>query len=224
VDLTEFVKKRLLFRFQALFLVLCYVFASFPAARAEAGYVLIERKTCRLLVLDEKGKPVLESPVGLGRGGLAVKQSMADCITPTGEFKVDIVLCKESRFNAVAGSSADKYKADSSALAYLSSSLGLARLFANMNSLDFNGDGKPDCAYGAAYVGLDSGDSGLSGPKLSKFKGKPYWFSIAVHGTLNESSDIGKFCSGGCIQVPAANLMKLIKNKSLQIGTRVVVE
>jgi lipoprotein-anchoring transpeptidase ErfK/SrfK len=51
----------------------------------------------------------------------------------------------------------------------------------------------------------------------------PYWFSIALHGTPNESSDIGKANSGGCIHVEQNVLKKLVEEGAIEIGTRVII-
>jgi hypothetical protein len=201
----------------------CAFFSLAGKATDRELLVEVDRKERRLVVLDPRGKLRLESRVGLGRGGLAGKHNMNDGITPCGKFKVDIVLCCDSRFNAVSRTVADRYKKDRQACAYLNSTEGLSRLFSNMNSLDFNADGRPDNAYGTAYIGLDS-PLCLTGPKLSRFSNKTYWFSIAIHGTNNEKANIGKLNSGGCIQVPAAILDRLVRDRILVTGSTVLVK
>ena len=222
MDRTDFVQIKLKSLSVLLLLLVSFCFCA-GALALDQPVILVERKACRLKVLDKDGRTVLVSPVGLGKGGLGRKRSINDGITPTGRFNVDIILFKDSRFDAVSRDNQEKYKTDKDAGSFLSSSQGLARLFDNMNSLDFNGDGQPDFAYGCGYIGLDAA-CGQTGPKMSRYGGKQYWLSIALHGTDNESRNIGRFNSGGCIQVPAQILERLIQQEILKIGTAVFIE
>lgn len=148
---------------------------------------------------------------------------MSDCITPSGSFLVDIILFENPDFNEISAKLIRRYASQPQSSKYLASKDSLNRLFSNMNSLDFDGNGKPDTAYGIGYIGLDS-NSKLSGPKLSKFKGTDYWFSIALHGTADEKSCIGSARSGGCIHLPEKTLRKIIENHYLPIGARVKID
>src|SRR5581483_2297511 len=105
---------------------------------------------------------------------------------------------------------------------YLSSPEALARLFKNMNSIDFDGDGKPDRAYGSAYFGVSSPNA-VTGPKLSSYKDTSYWYSIAVHGPPHEKRDIGGANSGGCVHLPAKAIQQLTKNGWIAVGTKLTI-
>lgn len=230
----ERINSCVLFSLSGLF---CLILSSLPSAAAPAsvnglhklkaeqdfaGLALVRRKEHILCIYDQSGKKILETPVGIGRGGIAEKKSMDDCITPAGDFVVDIVLYQNDIFDDVDVRVKERYKGDSRSR-LLNSRGGLNKLFQKMNSLDFNSDGKADTAYGVAYLGLNS-EKGLSGPKLSKFKNTDYWFSIAIHGTPDEVANISKSSSGGCIQVPAQALGKIVESRMLKVGSRVRIE
>ncbi|NJQ98763.1 MAG: L,D-transpeptidase [Hydrococcus sp. CSU_1_8] len=51
----------------------------------------------------------------------------------------------------------------------------------------------------------------------------PYWFSIALHGTPTEKTDIGAANSGGCIHVQQQVLKKLVEEGIVKIGTPVII-
>jgi hypothetical protein len=131
---------------------------------------------------------------------------MADNVTPTGEFMVDIILNHKPEFNQ----------------SLHPTSVNLAQLLHNMDNMDFNHDGRPDRAYGNAYIGLDS-KTAITGPKLTRYRdGTPYWFSIALHGTPDPAT-IGNAASGGCIHLSADTLAHLIEAGIVKIGTRVTI-
>lgn len=190
-------------------------------ASLEGAQIEIDRKTKTLIAKDASGKVVLRSKVGIGSGGLAKKRNMEDLVTPSGDFKVELILSKNSEKNRVSSDVLNKYSRDEKALSYLKSDSGLKRLFENMSSLDFDADGKPDTAYGAGYLSLSSKNA-VTGPKLSKFKGKDYWYSIAIHGTPFEKRNIGYAHSGGCVQLPHNELNKVIE--MVQLGTVVKIK
>lgn len=190
--------------------------------QTSAFQVLVKRSQHRLIVFDKQGREVLTTPVGIGSGGNTEKKNMNDCVTPTGNFVVDIILYHNDEFDETAEAVKERYRRDPRKV-LIDNRAGLKRLFANMNSLDFNGDSEPDTAYGIAYLGLDSGDQ-VTGPKLSRFKNTDYWFSIAIHGTADEKDKIGHSRSGGCIQVPAKALRQLVEKKLIIIGTPVKIE
>jgi hypothetical protein len=189
------------------------------SASADNYSLLIKRKQKILQVLKrESAKPVAEYKIDIGRGGIKSKKTMHDEITPTGNFKVDLIVSDDERRNEISPQSKKRYTGKTYRQ-LVSDKKGLRRLFANMSSLDFDGNGKPDRAYGSAYIGLDS-KSGITGPKLTRYKGTPYWYSIAIHGT--PEGKIGK-SSGGCIHVDKEALATLIE-KYVKIDTAVRIE
>lgn len=189
-------------------------------ASAAAPTLYVDRRRHALKVVADGGKVLLNSPIGIGRGGLRRKQSMADDVTPTGTFNVDVILTADPKLNAIDPETARRFERDKDYAVYLKDGNGLARLFGNMNNLDFDGNGKSDTAYGIAYIGIDGRGTG---PKMSRFKNVVRWFSIALHGTPHEAADLGKNKSGGCIHLPAAVLKRLLSEKLVTVGTRVIV-
>lgn len=193
-----------------------------PTASSGVLQVVIDRKARHMTVTNAAGKKIYDTDIGIGRGGLAKKKTMEDCITPSGTFKVDLILYNPA-YNVIEPGLLARYEKDPRAAEYLKSAAALQKLFSNMNSIDFNGDSKPDTAYGVAYVGLDSA-SEVTGPKLSSFNGTTYWFSIALHGTSNEKKNIGFANSGGCLQIPEAVLKPMIESRMLRLGTEVTIK
>ena len=184
--------------------------------------VLINRQHKQLMVLDKNGQVVVEAPVGIGKGGLSVKTSMSDLVTPTGTMVVDLILYQEPQYNRVEPGASERFSSPSEFGEFFSGSGGLLRLFATMNSIDFDQNGMPDRAYGSGYIGLTS-SSVITGPKMRFFQGTPYWFSIAIHGTPHEEKNIGQANSGGCVHVRSDTLSKLIEGGLVQIGTEVTI-
>ena len=217
--------------FCAIPFVLCLFACAFCFSAASSAELLIDRASRTLSVIGAGGTAE-KCRVGTGKGGLGVKTSMQDQITPTGVFVVDLVLFKKDpRFDEVKPELLQRYEGDPR-LKYLQDKRGLAQLFDNMNSIDFNNDGKADTAYGIAYIGLEGieipdkkGNSRkpITGIKLSRYGKTVYWWSIALHGTPKEDENIGKESSGGCVHVPAAELQKLIESKTVQVGTKVTI-
>ncbi|MBX9689589.1 MAG: L,D-transpeptidase [Candidatus Obscuribacterales bacterium] len=203
-------------------LMICPCFVDTCLAESETNLV-IDRSKRELRLSNKNGKVLLRSAVGIGRGGLAQKKNMNDCISPAAHCKVDLVLYKNPAYNAISSELKQKYNGEKIAMTYLYSKADLSKLFANMNSIDFNGDGKADSAYGAGYIGLDSRDA-PTGPKLSNYKGTVYWFSIALHGTSNEKKNIGFANSGGCIQLPETVLKELIEQGRLKVGSELTIK
>ena len=179
--------------------------------------VHVDRSARTIEVVDAEG--VLRTgPVGIGRGGLGEKRSMDDLITPTGVFTVDLVLHAAGTHNAVRWGAAVPTDPE------LSELLGsLEGLFANMNRIDFDGDGQADGAYGDAYIGLSSPDA-VTGPKLRRHSasGLPYWYSIALHATP-DPANLGQANSGGCVHVDASLLDHLIRDGTLGLGAEVTI-
>jgi len=184
--------------------------------------MIINRVKRELVVTDPNANIILRTSIGIGRGGMGKKKSMADLITPTGDFKVDLILSENPQFNKISSEVRDRYRSNPEYYKLVKDQLGLQKLFSNMNSIDFDQDGKADNAYGVAYIGLDS-ENVLTGPKLEKYKDKvPYWFSIALHNTP-EIANIGQANSGGCVHLKADVILKLIESGILKIGSKVQI-
>lgn len=177
----------------------------------------------RTLSLFENGRLIRSARIGIGRGGVKDKKSMDDFVTPTGEFTVDLIVSRDGRFNRVSDDLRRKYAADPQFREFFTEPNGLARLFDNMSSLDFDGDRLPDHAYGTAYIGLNS-DRAITGPKMRSFKGTPYWYSIAIHGTNHPDRDLGGANSGGCVHLDAGTLEDLVTKGFVTIGTKVIIK
>lgn len=202
-------------------------------ANAKPG-IYIDRKGRKLYTVDATGAVTAQYPIGIGKGSIRrTKRSMSDNITPIGDFKVELVLSKNADFNAIDRSFLKKYRTSPTFLSLVNSKSGLEQLFKNMNSIDFNADGKPDNAYGAAYIGLTSrtaitgpntSRTAIAGPKMHLYGNVPYWYSIAIHGTPNPDKALGQATSGGCIHLGEDALMKLIGEKFVKVGTRVTIQ
>jgi len=175
-----------------------------------ANTLHVDRGGHKFYVLDNNGKIIYQAPAGIGRGGLKKKTKMNDYVTPTGNFEVGLILHKDPKWNKLSEGNKKRYKGD------------LKTLFDNMNNIDFDKNGKPDRAYGTAYIGLDS-KTAVTGPKLSKYGKTPYWYSIAIHGTPDKAN-IGKSNSGGCVHLSEKDLNYLIENKIIQIGTSITID
>lgn len=204
-------------------LLFCLISLSLDvSARSHEYSLYIDRYGKELYVLKSDGSTLLKTKCGIGRGGLKEKKNMADMVTPTGQFTVDIIMCRDSGYNAVSSELINKYRGDSKSHELVSDKAGLDKLFKNMNKIDFDGNGKPDNAYGIVYIGLNS-EGTVTGPKLKTHSsGRLYWFSIALHGTTNEDN-IGKAKSGGCIHLARDDLTRLIEEKVVRIGTLVTI-
>jgi lipoprotein-anchoring transpeptidase ErfK/SrfK len=192
-----------------------------PPKTVSEAHLYIDRKARMLYAIDAKNAVIDKFPVGIGKGGLKKKSGMSDNVTPTGEFTVELVLSKNTDNNAVKSSFLKKYKSSTAYCELVRSKMGLARLFQYMNSIDFDNDGKPDNAYGSAYIGLTSRQA-ITGPKMRNYGKTPYWYSIAIHGT-SDPRNIGLARSGGCVHLSEAALMKLIGEYFVKIGTRVTI-
>ncbi|MFT5470718.1 MAG: hypothetical protein ACI8UO_005849 [Verrucomicrobiales bacterium] len=86
-------------------------------------------------------------------------------------------------------------------------------LFANMSSIDFDGDGKGG-EYGAGFIGLQPLTETEQPFSFEPYQGVFRWYSYAIHGTQNEAR-IGKKITGGCINVGAADLQQLLAKVKL---------
>ena len=194
------------------------------AASAEAGeppVIHVDRAGRTVYLLDPQGQILDQEPAGIGRGGLAEKVSMADLVTPTGTFTVNLVLSADGKHNAIAPELIVQNAAQRALLE--GSAPGLTGLFANMSRLDFDGDGDPDGAYGSAYIGLVGTGGEVTGPGLRRYReGTPYWFSIALHGTP-DPSNLGAANSGGCVHLSAALLARLLDEGRIGLGSTVTI-
>ncbi|MBC8000814.1 MAG: L,D-transpeptidase [Leptolyngbya sp.] len=186
--------------------------------------IIIDRKLKQLVIKDGDGRILLTTTVGIGRGELKKKTSMQDCITPTGKFRVDVILTDDPKLCAIDSSVKKTLSRNSlNARAALSSPDALSTIFKTMNAVDFNRDGKSDYAYGYAFIGLD-GDQ--TGPKLVSSGlngGKVRWYSIAMHGSPNEEKSIGHATSEGCIHIKKSVLKDILARHLVDVGTQVVI-
>lgn len=150
-------------------------------------------------------------PVGFGRDGyLPAGSEFVGGASLLGEFVVNAMLTRD-RFEmtdalvALSGKSRD----------WLAENL-----FRNMSSIDFDGDGEGG-EYGAGFIGLEPYESSRRQPfHFGEYKGVFRWYSYAVHGTQNEDR-VGRKVTGGCINVGADSLLRLLK--ALELGDRVRV-
>lgn len=176
-------------------------------------------------IVDDAGKVLLTSPIGIGRGSLSAKSNMQDCITPAGNFVVDVILSDDPAWNQIDSTRQNVYLKNARFSPYVHDEKGLARVFATMNAQDFNHDGKPDHAYGVAFIGLDGKqDRKVTGPKLVEAGSSVRWYSIALHGTPNEKRAIGNATSEGCIHVPADKLKLILSKRLVSVGTPVSIK
>ncbi len=193
-----------------------------PSKQSGEFLLLVNRRTKQLKVFAPQGNLILQTFVGVGRGGLKAKKNLADLVTPKGEMEVDLILYENPRYNQIAPSLKNKYLEHKDYQRLVKEPNGLKNLFDKMNSLDFDLDGVSDRAYGVGYIGLNS-SSVVTGPKMWHFQGVPYWFSIALHGTPDEEENIGRSNSGGCIHLPSTVLRQMIEQEIVSVGTKVVV-
>jgi len=197
--------------------------AESPDSSGEPTAVHVDRAGRRVYLLDDAGRVVDSDPVGVGRGGLGTKKGMHDSITPTGDFTVALVLSRGGTRNAVDPRVMARFSKDREYSSLLSGDPGLARLFANMNSIDFDGDGAPDAAYGTGYIGLTS-EGAVTGPMMRRFSRDrtAYWYGIALHNTP-AAGNIGQAKSGGCVHLTEAMLARLVDDEILTIGSTVTI-
>ena len=181
--------------------------------------VAVEAPVVRSVHVDRAGRTIYlvgpsgtlhTEPIGIGRGGLIEKTAMSDLATPTGTFTVDLVLSRDGTHDAVDPKAVARFADEPAYAELLDGPEGLARLFANMSGIDFDGDGAPDRAYGDAYVGLHS-DTAVTGPKMRRHSRSqtPYWYSIALHETP-VAANLGAANSGGCVHVSSTLLQTWI--------------
>lgn len=150
-------------------------------------------------------------PVGYGKHGIkAAGQSFAGGWSLAGKFKINAILTRDSF------AMTDELIAESGR----SREWLAEHLFANMSSIDFDGDGKAG-EYGAAFIGLAPKSTAPQPFHFGKYRGVFRWYSYAIHGT-QDPARIGKKITGGCINVGEKDLDLLAEHLSL--GDRVTVE
>lgn len=180
-----------------------------------------EKKTPVLVIrLDQRtpshSKAVLRGgesfPVGLGRDGFLPEGSaFQGGSSLLGEFSVNAILSGD-RFEMVEPLIEESGKTRS----WLEENL-----FANMSSIDFDGDGRGG-EYGSAFIGLEPMHSDAEQPfHFGEYKGVFRWYSYAIHGTQDEAR-IGQCITGGCINVGEADLATLLTR--VRLGDFVRVE
>lgn len=190
------------------------------AADPPSPLVHIDRAGRTLYLLaPHSGEIVHQEAIGVGRGGLGEKQAMGDLITPTGRFTVDLVVTDRATHDAVSAAATERFREDAEYAGLLAD---LPTLYANMSRIDFDGDGAPDRAYGAGYIGLTSSEA-VTGPKMRRYRdGTAYWYSIALHGT-SDASALGEARSGGCVHLSEALLFRLVEEEVLTLGSPVTI-
>ena len=142
--------------------------------------------------------------VGYGRDGVLPEgASFKGGYSLLGKFRVNAILTKhgfEMAPELVASSGKDE--------AYLRK-----HLFANMSSIDFDGDGKGG-EYGAAFIGLEPLSDAKQPFAFAPYEGVFRWYSYAIHGTQDEAR-IGKRITGGCINIGSQDLQQLLARVKL---------
>ncbi|MBX2802045.1 MAG: L,D-transpeptidase [Myxococcales bacterium] len=184
-------------------------------------HVHVDRAGRTLSVLRH-GSVVSQQPIGIGRGGLAVKERMGDYVTPTGTFVVDLILHDAGSHDAVSPDVVERFADDAEFAELLADDAGLRQLWRNMKGIDFDGDGLADAAYGSAYIGLAATGGEVTGPKMSRYADTARWFSIALHGTPDPST-LGAAASGGCVHLGADLLTDLIEGGQIGLGSLVTI-
>ena len=148
--------------------------------------------------------------VGFGRKGVTCAGArFEEGYTPLGRFRVNAIL------------TGDRFVMDPALIARSGKSEAELRrsLFANMNAIDFDGDGETG-EYGIGYVSL-APVGGVQQPfAFNTYDGKFRWYSFAIHGSNNDKR-IGQKVTGGCINVSGPDLKTLLA--AVKLGDEVVV-
>ena len=154
--------------------------------------------------LDLENGDAHSFPVGFGRDGILKEGS---------KFRGGRSLLGTFRINAIL--SAERFEMTPELIANSGKSADFLRekLFANMSSIDFDGDGAGG-EYGAAFLSLEPVSETKQPFAFNVYKGKFRWYSYAIHGTQNPAR-IGKKITGGCINVGAEDLVKLVEAAKL---------
>lgn len=108
------------------------------SAKTESEFAIeIRRISHTLMVVDSRRAIQLIAPIGIGKGGIKDKKSMADFVTPTGTFEVDLILYANSTYNRISDESRESVAKNETFRHITNSSTGLAQLFENMNRIYF---------------------------------------------------------------------------------------
>lgn len=151
-------------------------------------------------------------PVGFGKNGVLPESSA---------FRGGYSLLGRFRINAIL--SADRFEMTDRLIEQSGKTRDwlAENLFANMSSIDFDGDGKGG-EYGNAFFGLEPVDSKAKQPfHFGEYKGTFRWYTYAIHGTQDEAR-IGKCVTGGCVNVSAGTVALLLEG--VELGDGVLVQ
>ena len=158
----------------------------------------------------ESGGKEWHFEVGYGENGVGcIGSTFEEGVTPLGTFKVNAIMSKD-RFEM----NEDLIKQSGKTKSYLEK-----KLFTNMNSIDFKGDGETG-EYGSGYISLTPIPSTPQPFRFNEYDGTFRWYSFAIHGT-NDETRIGQRVTGGCINMNNRDLDLLIKN--INLGDEVLV-
>lgn len=143
--------------------------------------------------------------VGYGKNGiLPVGSSFRGGYSLLGRFRVNAILTK-SQFQMEDGLVAASGK---------SREWLAENLFANMSSIDFDGNGAGG-EYGDAFVGLAPVGSAAAQPfHFGEYQGVFRWYSYAIHGTQDESR-VGRRVTGGCLNLRRDDLAAVVAGLAL---------
>ena len=160
-------------------------------------------------VLDRAEGP-LRFTVGHGRHGIGCEgTTFEEGVTPLGTFRVNAIL------------SNDRFEMDPALVEQSGKTEKELRetLFANMNSIDFKGDGETG-EYGIGYISLAPEPATEQPFRFNTYDGVFRWYSFAIHGT-NDDTRIGKAVTGGCIN--AGQLTMGVLLDTVELGDEVVI-
>ena len=160
-------------------------------------------------VLDRAEGP-LRFTVGHGRHGIGCEgTTFEEGVTPLGTFRVNAIL------------SNDRFEMDPALVEQSGKTEEELRetLFANMNSIDFKGDGETG-EYGIGYISLAPEPATEQPFRFNTYDGVFRWYSFAIHGT-NDDTRIGKAVTGGCIN--AGQLTMGVLLDTVELGDEVVI-
>ncbi len=187
-----------------ILLAMLLVTASAEEPRIQVALNSDDPGSSRGILFRPEGEP-LRFPVGFGRNGF----------DPAGAtFRGGHSLLGTFRVNAIL--SRNRFEMDPELVETSGKSEAFLRdqLFANMSSIDFDGDGKGG-EYGAAFISLEPIEKGAQPFRFNVYKGTFRWYSYAIHGTQDEAR-IGKMITGGCINVGAEDLKTIVENVRLR--------
>ncbi len=156
------------------------------------------------------GGQATDFQVGYGRYGVTCAGTrFEEGYTPLGRFRVNAIL------------SDDQFVMDPALIARSGRPEEELRstLFANMNAIDFKGDGEVG-EYGIGYISLAPIDSVAQPFTFNVYDGKFRWYSFAIHGSNNEAR-VGEKVTGGCLNVKEPVLRTLLS--SVKLGDEVIV-